>query len=251
MTFGSGLALAEEEEEMATDRPDFVESADVVGKGHFQLETSISYERDRNNGVKTRLVSMPTLLRFGVGENWEARIETDGRQVLRVEQGTTRETVAGYADTSLGVKWQIQKGKDSKPTVALLAHADLDSGSGAFRGDGIRPSLRLVAEWEFANEIGLGVQPGITADKNSDGKRFYAGQFGVVLGKNWTPKWRTYVELAVQQIARSKDGGNVVSFDFGSAYQLTKNTQIDIGVQRGLNRNTPDWTVGTGFSIKF
>lgn len=248
---GSNSVQAEQEDEMATDRPDFVESADVVGKGRVQLETSVSYERNRANGVKTRLVGTPTLLRLGVSERWEVRIETDGRQVLREEQGGLRQTVAGFADTSLGLKWNWQKGKDNTPTMALLLHADLDSGSAAFRGDGIRPSVRMVAEWEFANDVSLGIQPGITLDKNADGKRFSAGQLGVVVGKGFTPAWRGFVELAVQQIAKSEDGGNVVSLNVGTAYQLNKRMQIDMVVQRGVNRNTPDWTIGTGFSIKF
>ena len=242
-----------QDDEIATDRPDFVESAQVVGKGRFQIETSIARETHRSNGIKTTLTSTPTLLRLGFDDNWEARIETDGRLWARAQGDGLTLRSNGWSDTSLGLKWQMQKGDDKtgKPGMAMLFHADLDSGSGEFRGKGVRPSVRFVAEYELANEMSLGLMPGIVFDKNEDGKRFTSGLFGIVLGKGWTEQWRTFIELSLQQIASSKNGGNVVTFDVGTAYLLNKHTQVDFVVSRGLNKNTPDWNLGAGFSIKF
>ena len=64
---------------IVTDRPDFVESSNVVGRGRFQIETSVLAERDKSDGVRARTYSMPTLLRYGVGDVLELRVETDGR----------------------------------------------------------------------------------------------------------------------------------------------------------------------------
>lgn len=249
----SSMVAAAENEPIATDRPDFVESSQVVGKGHVQIETSLNRETTRQDGVKTTLSNTPTLLRLGITEHVEARIETEGRNWLRVEQGATRQSTNGWADTSLGVKWAFKEGdeKTGQPGMALLLHADLDTGSGDFRGQGVRPSIRLVSEWEFANEVSLGIMPGLMFDKNSDGKRFTSGLLGIVLGKGFNDKLRGFVELAAQQIASSKNGGNVVSLDIGTAYLINKNTQIDAVITRGLTKNTPDFTFGVGFSIKY
>ena len=150
-------ALADDDA-IATDRPDFVESSDVVGKGRVQLETSVAWERDRAGAVKTRLASTPTLLRIGTGEDWELRFETDGRLRLRTDEAgvTTRQN--GWSDLSVGVKWHQRDGNEEAGTPGLgwLLHVDVDSGSGAFRGQGLRPSLRFVAEWEFAGGWSLG-----------------------------------------------------------------------------------------------
>lgn len=242
-----------EEDEIATDRPDFVESAQVVGKGHFQIETSVARETTRRDGIKATLSSTPTLFRFGINDTWEARLETDGRLWAKAEGYGVTVRSNGWADTSLGLKWQMQKGdeKTAKPGMAWLFHADLDSGSRQFRGQGVRPSVRFVAEYELANEMSLGLMPGIVFDKNDDGKRFTSGLFGLVLGKGWTEQWRSFIELSLQQIASTKNGGNVATFDVGTAYLINKHTQIDFVVSRGLNKNTPDWNLGAGFSIKF
>lgn len=239
------LAAHAEEEPMATDRPDVVESSNVVGKGRFQIETSFASESNKVAGVKTTTRMTPTLLRYGITENTELRLETDG--FLR--EGDER----GFADVSLGLKWHTHDGDDAsgKPSLGWLFHADLDSGSSAFRGHGVRPSVRMVAEWELPQDWSLGVMPGLLRDTNDAGEHYVAGSLAVVLGKSWTDKFRTFVEVAGHQLTSAKNGGSVVTYDVGMAYLITPTMQVDTAVSIGANQYSPDrqWTVG--FSIKF
>jgi len=239
------LAAHAEEEPMATDRPDVVESSNVVGKGRFQIETSFASESNKVAGVKTTTRMTPTLLRYGITENTELRLETDG--FLR--EGGER----GFADVSLGLKWHTHDGDNAtgKPSVGWLFHADLDSGSSAFRGHGVRPSVRMVAEWELPQDWSLGVMPGVLRDTNDAGEHYVAGSLAVVLGKSWTDKFRTFVEVAGHQLTSAKNGGSVVTYDLGMAYLITPTMQVDTAVSFGANDHSPDqqWTVG--FSIKF
>lgn len=242
----ASAACAAESDQIATDRPDFVESSNVVGKNHFQIETSLAGERNKANGVKDRSYAMPTLLRYGVGDTLELRLETDGRIVQKTTSGAGSVTERGYGDVSLGVKWHAADAEGSLPSIGWLLHADLDSGSRQFRGDGVRPSLRVVAEWELPNELSLGVMPGVVYDRNAAGERFVGGVLGVVLGKAWNERLRSFVELSLPQIARANNGGSLATLDVGAAYLLANNLQIDAALARGLNKRTPDlaWTVG-------
>jgi hypothetical protein len=129
-------------------------------------------------------------------------------------------------------------------------HADLASGSKAFRGQGVRPSLRLVGEWELPADLALGIMPGIASQTGADGRRFTAGIFGIVVGKEWDEKFRSFVEFSAPRIARGRDGGSVLSVDTGVAYLVTERIQIDTALSRGLNRNTADLSWTFGFSIK-
>jgi len=245
--FLTGPAWADDEP-IATDRPDFVESSDVVGKGRFQIETSLAWERDRAGGVKARLASTPTLLRIGVGNTWELRFETDGRLRLRAEEAgvTTRER--GWSDLAAGVKWHQRDGDEEAgtPGLAWLLHVDMDSGSGAFRGQGLRPSLRFVAEWELAGGWSAGLMPGLYRDRDEDGRHFVGAMLAGVVGKSLTDQLRGFVELSGQQLASRRHGGSVVTLDAGLAYLLERNLQLDMAVSHGINKNAPDlsWTVG-------
>ena len=230
---------------IVTDRPDFVESSNVVGRGRFQIETSVLAERDKQDGMRARTYSTPTLLRYGVSDVLELRVETDGRTVEHAGGST-----AGYADTALGVKWHVQDEAAGRPSVGVLLHADLPSGSRAWRGQGVRPSLRVAAEWELPGGMSLGVMPGVGQERTDAGKRYGYGIVGVVLGKELTPQWRAFVEVAAPQIARSADGGTVATFDAGMAWLLSERCQLDTMLALGLNRRSPDAALTVGLSFK-
>lgn len=257
---GAGICLsiplaAHAADPISTDRPDFVESSDVVGAGRAQIETGFSSERNTADGIKSRTRSTPTLVRLGVSEDLELRVETDGyiRSVARDQASGWTQRERGFADASLGLKWHMRDGDeaDGTPGIAWLAHLDVDSGSRAFRGQGVRPSLRAVAEWDLPNDFSVGVMPGFLVDRRVDGKRYTAGILAVTLGKAWTPSWRTFVEVAGQQLTSRKNGGSIVTFDTGVTYLVNDAVQLDFAVSRGLNSTSPDWQWGAGVSFRF
>jgi hypothetical protein len=247
-----GLA-ARAEEPIATDRPDFVESSDVVGPGRFQIETSLAWERDHSQGVRSRLQSTPTLLRYGVSETLELRLETDGRLRARASGGGSTVRQSGSADTAIGLKWHQRDGDEAsgRPGIAWLLHLDLDTGSAAFRGQGTRPSLRMVAEWELAGGWSAGVMPGLYRDKNEQGRRYTGAILAAVLGKSLTEELRAFAEVAGQQLTSRRNGGKLVTLDLGLAYLLSPNWQLDTALSRGLTRESPDYSATVGLSAKF
>jgi hypothetical protein len=247
-------AAAEDDEGISTDRPDFVEASSVVGKGVFQVETSVSFERDRADGVTRRTRSTPTLLRFGVSEEVELRLESEGllRETVSDASGST--TNRGTADASIGAKWRLREGDEAKgtPSMAVLAHIDLDSGSSAFRAAGKVPSLRFVAEWELPGEASVGIMPGVFHGKDDASReRYWGGILAATYSRLIAPRTRGFVELAGQELRSRRHGGNVVTFDTGVVYAIDSETQVDFSVNIGLNRHTPDAAAAIGFSRRF
>lgn len=237
---------------IATDRPDFVESSNVVGRARLQVETSFLLERDRSAGARSRVLSTPTLLRVGAGDVLELRVETDGRSIAHTAgNGEPRSSMAAWNDTAVGVKWHVDDGGGVLPSLGVLLHADLASGSAPVRGHGVRPSLRVVGEWELPDGMSLGVMPGIGAERNEAGARYRYGILGVVVGKELGTGVRAFAEIAMPQVAHVRDGGTLATFDIGAAWLLSDTVQLDTMLARGLNRRTPDlaWTVGLSFKL--
>ena len=50
------------------------------------------------------------------------------------------------------------------------------------------------------NDFSFGVMPGIVYDK-TNGSRHASGIFAAVVGKEWTPRFRSFVEVAAERIA--------------------------------------------------
>lgn len=239
---------AQADDGLSTDRPDFTESPEVLAAGRFQLETSVAWQRQRTAGLTTRLRSTPTLLRLGVGHDVELRLETDG--ALR-QTGDGEPSASGRGDASLGLKWQFDEGGDQHPALAWLLHVDTPSGSGPFKGHGLRPSLRLAAEWDLPAGLSLGAMAGVLTDRNEDDRRYTAGVASASLGIPLAENLRSFAELAAQQVASARNGGKVLTAGTGVAWQLSRDAQLDTAVFRGLNRNTPDWAWTVGLSLRY
>lgn len=226
-----------------TDGPDFVESSEVVGKGRFQFETDVVSERDRRSSVRRTTFGTPTLLRLGVSDSVELRLETEGW--MRVSNasagGASASTVRSTGNTALGVKWHSQDRDTSTqaPAVSWILHFEAPTGTNEFKGRGITSSLRSVITWALPHDLALGLMPGLKYGAAPDGHRYASGILGVVLNKQWTETFRTFVENASPQIARSRDGGVIMSWDVGAAYLITNDWQIGLRAGVAANRNTP------------
>jgi len=243
------LALPAQAEPLSTDRPDFVESSLSVGKGTFQIETSVAMERRDGFGHRAQQIATPTLLRLGFAENWEARLETDGSLHQRAEGNSPH--VDGVGDLSLGVKYHLPEPGPADASMALLFHVDIPTGSSAFRGHGDRPSLRGVAEWELPLDCSLGLMPGIALNEDEAGHDYVSGIAGITVGHAWTPTLRSFVELASEELGSAGHGETQFSFDTGLVWLLTDNLQLDTAAYAGLNRSTPDITVAIGLSARW
>jgi hypothetical protein len=245
-----GHARVHAEEEITTDRPDVVESTDVVS--HVQIETGLQDTRAKADGVQARTFTTPVLLRFGLSHALELRVETDGYTDATTTGPGAGDRVhdQGMSDTSLGLKWRAQESDESgRPAIAWLVDVAAPTGSVDFRGQGWRPSLRLVSEWDLPHDFSLGVMPGITLDRADDGHVFANGQFSVSLDNAIAPHWDAFVELAAQQITARRYGGDVVTFDTGVAHRLSADFQLDAAVFLGLTHEAPalSWTVGASY----
>ncbi len=251
MALAAGHALGADA--INPDRPDFVDSSEVVGRGVVQVETGLAGERSKDGGVRERSIGTPTLVRVGVGETLEIRLATDGYTSTRTDfpAPTPGERQHGMGDSAIGMKWHMADAHGAAPSLGIVASADLPSGATALRGHGVRPSLHLAAEWDLPDDVSLGVMPGIGWQSRDDGARYLSGVFGVVLDQQWNARWHGFAELSSQQIARGRNGGSQASFDVGAAYLISSDCQVDTAFSRGLNHRTPDvsWTVGLSFRL--
>lgn len=236
------------QEPIVTDRPDYVESSDVVGRKVLQVETSAATDWTAVGSATARTVATPTLFRLGVTKGLELRLETDGYQ--RTTLGNAP-AVTGLADAAIGIKWHLLDGAKRRPSVAVLIHGDLPSGSTPFRGEGVRPSFRAVGEWDLPAGFGIGIMPGIVYDVNALGEREWTSLFGVTVGHPITRSTRFYVEYAAESIPLTAGGAKSSTFDFGTAWVITRDLQLDLSGAVGLVPGTPDGSIALGISRRF
>jgi hypothetical protein len=237
----AACAAAHADDAISPDRPDFTNGPDVMAAGRFQIETSGAWQRDG----ATRLRSTPTLLRLGVGGDLELRLETDGS--LRQREPAAH----GRGDLAVGFKWQLQDGDETRPGLGWLLEVKTPTGSGDFKGHGLRPALSFLAQWDLPAGWSLGTMAGLVTDHNDADQRYTAAVLSASLGMPLGDKLHSFAEIAGQQLASARNGGNIVTAGTGLAWQLGDDAQLDAAVFRGLNHNTPDWAWTVGLSLRF
>ncbi len=238
------VAVAVADDGIVTERPSFVDSSETVGAGRMQVEMGVQDERNRGS---TNDWTIPTLVRWGVSDDWEVRFEGDSYE--RSNAGSSRYT-DGWTNAVVGIKHHVEAGAVDGTSSAWFAEVELPTGAAPFRGRGARPSARWVTEWELPAEYSFAVMPGLKYDSGDNG-RFLSASLGATLGKNFNEATLVFVELASPQIARTKDDGTQLSFDTGVQYRIGKNLQLDSAVNFGLNHRTPDETFTIGASAKW
>lgn len=234
------------------DRPNVANSSKAVGHGRVQLEIGANWDRERSDERHVRTLSTPALLRIGMGETTELRVETDGRSIGHERDPATgaHTTNAGWAATSIGFKWHFADAKGALPSLGLIGTVMLPTGSRALRGDGLLPHVALSSEWRLADDWSLALTPGAGRDWDDDGARYGYGMLAASLGKKFTERTQGFLEVAAPQIASASHGGTQKQVDVGVSWLLNKNCQVDAMVVHGLNGKTPDLSLAFGLSVR-
>jgi hypothetical protein len=112
---------ARSQEPLVTDRPDVAESAVTVGAGRVQLETGLSLTKE--DGAYT--TTFPTLVRIGLGDRWELRVESDMFELQNPG-------LNGLSDVALGAK--VNFIENDSTNLGLLVDVSVPVGHPELRG---------------------------------------------------------------------------------------------------------------------
>lgn len=124
------VSLHADDDLINADRPGIADGSQTVGRGTFQLETGIDRDRESRE--------FPTLLRYGIWSNFEARVESEN----------------ALTHPMFGFKWQFAKA----PSVGIIARAGQDH-----QGD-----VRLAADFNLAGDK-WSINPNVGIDRDRNG----------------------------------------------------------------------------------
>ena len=234
------------------DRPGIADGSMVVGSGRFQIETGLQQEFRDRLGEKTHTVFVPTLLRLGLSEAWEMRIESNAHTWARVTaaDGTFTKS-SGDAPVSIGAKYHFQDADSTHPSLGVIARIFPRSGSGDYRTRHTTGDVRLVADWDFADDWSLNPNIGVARYEDGAGQVFSAGLFAATLSYNVSKTLNLFLDGAAQTLEK-KNGKTMTMYDAGITYQMTPDTQLDFSVGiRGRGDTPANQFIGAGLSVRF
>ena len=246
--------------EMTTDRPDITEVPFTIDPGRVQIEASVfNYARFRDPGgaVSHTYDVMATNVRIGFTHNFEAGFVWQPYGRVRIRQsGVPTLLHSGIGGLELRSKYNLW-GNDTfdKPGATALAilpfvvlPTDDDNGiSPAFAEVGFNVPFAI----QLSPKLSLGINGGMTWARDDAGSG-YQPQYtaSASFGYDWTDVWGSYVELS-GRFNTEDPRGDPVSFGAGITYAVTKNLQLDAGVNVGLTSSADRINPFVGFSARF
>jgi hypothetical protein len=244
-----GACLPALADDINPDRPGIADGSGVVGAGRLQVEAGLQREFRRDGDDHARLTYAPTLLRVGIDEHWEGRIEGNLYGWQR-ETGASRSV--GTMPVSLGVKYNFQASDDDgKPGYSVIARLFPRSGSNTFGTHRVTGDVRLVADlplndsWLFTPNIG------VSTDEDSDKRQYNTALVAATLSYAASKQFNVFLDTGMQS-REERHGKAQVMLDTGVAYQLTSDVQIDATVGRGVHGATPPRVYASaGVSVRF
>jgi hypothetical protein len=220
-----------------TDRPDVTNSSIVLPVGSFQNENGINFSRQNAaqvfDGTNSRL-------RLGIAPCFEVLLDLPTDVTAFRGQGPS-----GFTDLAPAVKWQISPIPD-KFDLSLTVGVGLPTGAVAVAGPGTQPylqfpwSIELGSGWAITGMVTNFFVPADPVNRYTNQSTFtIERQFGE----------RTFL-FAEYVGGFPVVGGNSQLFNSGGGYRITDTQQIDFHIGVGLNRNSPAYILGVGYSFR-
>lgn len=243
--------------DMTTDRPDTTETPFTIDAGHIQIESNtFAFARSRPDatGAVTDTYELGSAnLRIGLTENTEFRLAWQPYGTAYTPLEGTRD--AGIGGVDIGGKinlWGNDSFERTGSALGVIAFVTLPTD----RSNGIGPEdveggfivpLALALPANF----GLGINAGVVWLKDEDGGDYHHEYTtSAALDYEWTDKLGTYVEF-VGIFNTDDPRGDIVVLGGGLTYALTKNLQLDGGVNFGVTNAADRFNPFVGFSQRF
>jgi hypothetical protein len=222
------------------DRPGIADGSAVIGAKRLQLESGLQEEFRHRGENREHTLFIPTLLRIGISNHLEARVEGN-TFTRRTDFDLTDMTnhMAGLAPFSFGLKYQIEDSNGAgHPSIGAIVRLFPAWGTGDFSTHHVTGDLRLAADWDIAPKLSLNPNVGVAVYEDDQGKVFAAGLFAVTLNYLPSKKLNPFIDMGLQ-IPEEKGGKTAVIVDGGVAYIVGRNIQLDASVGTGAHGQTP------------
>lgn len=232
---------------ISANRPGFGETADVVGRGIFQVESGMVFDSDRVDDFTARTVTAPAyLVRLGLTSRLELQVASEGMFSRSVSSPAISSRFSGRADLDLGVKAKLATEAEAGVNVAVLGTLNLPTGAEGFTSGGYDPAVKLALGKSLPGGMSVGGNVQLASATAGDARVLQHALSGVV-ARAFPGGWSAFGE--VYRLSAGP-GTAATSVDGGVARVVGSNVQVDVSVGRGLNGPATDWFVAFGFAVR-
>lgn len=227
-------------EPISADRPDQSESAKIIPKGFFQIETGFVYESENSDNVNS--FSYDFLAKYGVVEDLELRLNSSYKSL------DIHPSRVGFTPLTFGLKYRIYDGNTILPAIGVIAQMQFaELAASDFKLINNAPAFILLLEKDLSKDLSNSANMLVQWDGIVD-KPYYSYSYS--LGYSLSENSNVFVEIYGDVFS---DATPTHKLDFGATYIINDNWCVDISAGKTLTnkRYNSDYFYGIGSSFRF
>jgi hypothetical protein len=235
------IAAPASAQDFVSGRPGATESPIAVAPGRWQVESELASFARNDDADADALSLFETTFRYGLARSWDAELIVSPYNRVDGPGGDD----SGFGDVTLRLR-KTFKGLEGGPAYGVIAYLTLPTGEEGFGANEVEGGVIAAGTQDLDAGFDLTWTAGIGAASNGDD--YDALTFGgVAIGYGLTDNAGIYAELFAEHV----DETTSASLNFGATYAIGAETQIDAGVDFGLNDDTDDARVFIGWARRF
>jgi len=245
-------ARAEDLGPICPDRPGKGTSPCTLAAGHAQLELGLLDDSfQHRSSVTTDTDNVGSLLaKWGVNDRLDVEAGMALVQFQRVHDAGGTVTASGVGDLFLHAKYN-PLAADGPFALVLEPFLKLPTAGGGLGNGAVEGGMVLPMSYDLGNNWSLAMTPEADVLLNASGGGRHVSLVDVVgLGRSFGPL-SLGVEIWSGQNLDPAGTISQYSFDLDAAWLANNDTQLDCGLNLGLNRATPDLEFYFGISRRF
>lgn len=249
-------ALADEGRDFCPDRPGLGTPACTVEPGQFVVELGLGdwmHEHDATTRIDTVLAG-DALLRVGLTDSleWQVGWTAFGHQHTRDRATGAFDKASRVGDVTLALRQNLRNPDGSGFSLAVMPYATLPVGRQPIGAGDWGAGLRVPVSLEINDTLSLTAAPEVDAavDEDRHGRHLAYGSaagLSLDLGEHLSAA----AEVSLMRDRDPVEHETEALAGLSAGWQPNDDLQFDIGVNLGLNRQSPDGEIYFGISRRF
>ena len=243
--------------DFCADRPGKGTPSCVLDKGRWQVELGL-FDGARQSDAATRTDTWDAgdlFVRYGLTGMTELQLglTTWNRERTTDRATGLRDTAEGVGDLSLGLRHSLKNPDGSGLSVAISGFVTAPTGSRAIRTEGFEGGVLLPVSIPIDTDWSLSLTPEVDWVADADGEGRHAAYTMVAGVGRGFGQWNLGAEIWVSRDDDPDDAATQSTFDLTAVWSPPSlpGSQIDFGLNFGLNDDSPDVEFGVGLARRF
>lgn len=236
--------VAFSQQPFTADRPGQTISAFNMPAGSFQIEAGFNYNGAliAQDDDLDKIYSMPVMLRYGVLDFLELRLENS----YRIFDSHFYPTEKGLADFKLGFKINLRNDEMHTTNYAFIAYVTLPHEDSPMSYGKITGGLTFAVNHQWTENFSMAYNMGIIRDPNAIFHFSNSLSASYAVSNNFSIFAETYNETFTPEY---EDSRTDINYNIGASYLLSDKFQMDAFYGRGDSIQMNSFNLGLSWRI--